>query len=175
MNYCPKNIPFGTFYNNTVHSSGINGLWIFPGYHPTVSGNCSDTNPSAAKFENYTSYSCQKGAEWIDSNSIQFRNMLSFDQSISSLEARLIHGNANPNTYYESTFYSDSNVGALIYNCTLIGNSDITSSSNNYSITPDALVLPWDRGLLVESVKFYNYPGIGTDAIRGPIIGGVCE
>ncbi len=31
INYCPKKIPFGVWSNNTVHSTGRFGLWIFPG------------------------------------------------------------------------------------------------------------------------------------------------
>jgi hypothetical protein len=34
--YCPKKIPFGKFYNNSAHSCGRFGVWIFPAYTPSV-------------------------------------------------------------------------------------------------------------------------------------------
>ena len=34
-NYCPKRQPLGRFFNNSAHSLGRFGLWIFPGYSPT--------------------------------------------------------------------------------------------------------------------------------------------
>ncbi len=73
LSYCPKKIPFGKFGNNSVHSTGRFGLWIFPGYTPTVSGGCNDIRPSVAQFNNFTSWSCDKGAENVNSNNIQFK------------------------------------------------------------------------------------------------------
>ena len=72
-NYCCKKIPFGIFSNNSVHSTGRFGLWIFPGYTPTVSGACYDNRPSAAQFTNFTAYGNDKGAESVHSNNIQFK------------------------------------------------------------------------------------------------------
>ncbi len=34
--YCPYMIPFGKFFNNTAHSTGIQGIWIFPKYLPVT-------------------------------------------------------------------------------------------------------------------------------------------
>ena len=171
LDYCPANMLFGKFFNNTVHSSGKFGLWIFPRYHPTASGSCSDTTPSPARFDTLITYLCNKGAEWVNSNNIQFRNMISYDQEASSIEARLIYHNKFPNTYFMSSFF-DPNVGPLISNCTLIGNTDSTST---YSNTAVGLILPWDRGLTLDNVKFYNFPNNGSLGIRGPVIGGVCR
>lgn len=63
----------GKFYNNSAHGCGRNGLWIFPGYHPTKTGGCWDSNIVPAVFENFYSYMCDKGAEWVMSNPLQFR------------------------------------------------------------------------------------------------------
>lgn len=63
--YCVKKQPFGKFYNNSVHSSGRFGLWIFPGYTPSPSGSCWDNNFGIAKFESLVSYRNDKGAEWV--------------------------------------------------------------------------------------------------------------
>ena len=166
FNYCPKNIPMGTFFNNTVHSSGRFGIWIFPGYHPTVSGSCRDKTPSPARFDTFITYLNEKGAEWVNANNIQFINFISYDNSLSGIETRRISGNSLPNTYYIPSFY-DHSVGPLISKCTIIGNSDSTSP---YSITESGLLVPWDRGLLIDSVKFYNFPSYGTRAIRSPSI-----
>ncbi|XP_048451560.1 fibrocystin-L-like [Rhincodon typus] len=38
---CPRNLPLGQFLNNTVHSQGWFGLWIFKTYHPQKGGQCN--------------------------------------------------------------------------------------------------------------------------------------
>ena len=64
-NYCVKKQPFGVFYNNSAHSIGRMGLWIFPGFTPTVNGGCSETTMTIAHFDDFTSYRCDIGAEWV--------------------------------------------------------------------------------------------------------------
>lgn len=71
--YCPKNIPFGRHHNNSVHSTGRFGLWIFPGYTPTATGACNDNVPGTATFTDFTAYSNDKGGENVHSTNIQFK------------------------------------------------------------------------------------------------------
>ena len=168
--YCPKNIPMGKFYNNSVHSNGRFGLWIFPGYHPTVSGSCTDTRPSAAVFNHLTSYLNTKGAEWVMANNIQFRNFVVFDQSVTGIETKTIVSNKLINTPYQMTFYDEA-IGPLIADTIIVGNSDPTASA---SISESGLVVAWDRGQLIKSVSFYNFPNSASRAIRGPFIDGTC-
>ena len=148
-----------TFFNNTVHSCGTYGLWINPGYNPW-----NWWNPTVAviKFENFICYSCQKGAQWDNSNYIQFRNMVMYDHAVTAIETNMIAYNQYPNSIAQYTFYNDS-LGPLIANSIIIGNSD---SSSNYSISESGIVVAWDRGLLLESVYFYNFPSEGSKAIR---------
>ena len=168
--YCPKNIPMGRFYNNSVHSNGRFGLWIFPGYHPTVSGACDDTRPSPAIFDTFHSYLNTKGAEWVMANPMQFKNFVVFDHSATGIEAKTIVSNKAENTLYKNTFFSNSS-GPLIQNTIVIGNSDSSSST---SISESGIVVAWDRGELLENVAFYNFPDSGSRAIRGPFIDGTC-
>ena len=163
--YCVKNIPMGKFYNNSVHSNGRFGLWIFPMYHPTVSGSCSDTRSAPAVFDTFYSYLNSKGAEWVESNPIQFKNFVVFDHSQTGIEAKTIIGNQDYNSNYKNTFYSSA--GPLIQNAIVIGNSD---SSSSQSVSESGIIVAWDRGELLENVSFYNFPSRNSRAIRGTTI-----
>ncbi|CAF3962866.1 unnamed protein product [Rotaria sp. Silwood2] len=77
-NYSPYTQPFGRFYNNSVHSSGRFGVWIYPQYSPTIYGNPS---PPQAVFDGIVSWKNRKGFEWVKSNAIQIRNAFAFDNN----------------------------------------------------------------------------------------------
>ena len=156
----------GTFYNNSVHSCGLFGLWIWPGYHPTVSGSCSDEKSRPAVFDNFYSYLNTKGAEWDEANPMQFKNFVVFDNSQTGIETKTIVGNENPNSIYQDIFYSNIN-GSLIQNALVIGNSD---SASLKSISESGIVIAWDRGQLLENISFFNFPSNDSRAIRGTTI-----
>ena len=168
--YCPKRIPLGKFYNNSVHSVGRFGIWIFPGYHPSVSGNCNDLNPAAAKFDTFTVYGADKGAEWVVSSSIQFNNFLVYDTVSSGIETKTMKNYESVNSYYSTSFYIES-TGSLVSNSVIIGNSDPTAIT---SITNKGLRIAWERGLLVKNVKFINFPDANSCAITPTEIHGRC-
>ncbi|CAF3361993.1 unnamed protein product [Rotaria sp. Silwood1] len=81
-NYSPYIQPFGRFYNNSVHSSGRFGVWIYPQYSPTINGNPS---PPQAVFDGIVSWKNSKGFEWVKSNAIQIRNALAFDNNYAGI------------------------------------------------------------------------------------------
>ena len=168
--YCPKNIPLGTFFNNSVHSNGRFGLWIFPEYHPKVTGACGDTTPKAAIFDTFYVYNVVKGAEWVMSYPMQFKNFVTFDNSETGLSA-FTNGAWKENNFYNTALYS-SIQGAVLENCIIIGNTDSTSPK---SISESGVVLAWDRGVLLSNVSFYNFPDSNSKAIRGPYIDGTCS
>jgi hypothetical protein len=97
-------IKFQLFYNR---------LWIFPGYTPTVTGNCSDKNPSAAKFDTFVSYANDKGAEWVESDTVQFNNFLVYDSTDTGIDTKSMKNHAAINSYNAPTFYSETS-GSLI-------------------------------------------------------------
>ena len=174
-NYCPKKIPLGRFYNNTIHSSGRIGLWIFPGYTPSIAGTCWDTRPIVAKFENFISYSNEKGCEWVFSNSIQFKNFIIYDQDHVGIEtkniidhSRIVTANSIPPL--SRTFYNEL-TGSAVLDSIIIGS---TNEQSNRSITDSGLVLAWDRGQLIKNITFVNFPSDWSHAMRGPQIIGTC-
>ncbi|CAF0814130.1 unnamed protein product, partial [Brachionus calyciflorus] len=171
QNYCPKKIPLGRFFNNSVHSSGRMGLWIFPGYTPTVSGACWDSRPKLARFESLTTYGNEKGCEWVFSNSVQLKNFLVFDEHGTGIETK---NNVHHNNFYYNirnlipTFYNES-TGTAVLDSVIVGNSNNAATK---SITTDGLVLAWDRGQLIKNVTFINFKS--GWALRGPEIIGTC-
>lgn len=74
--YCPRHVPLGEFSNNTVHSQGWFGLWLFQVYTPMESGLCSARTPTAARFYSLTTWNCEKGAEWVVGGAVQFHDFL---------------------------------------------------------------------------------------------------
>lgn len=167
--YCPRKIPFGMFFNNSVHSTGRFGLWIFPMYAPTISGACSDSRPSVAVFNNFVSWSNDKGAEFVEAASVQFRNFTIWDHYSEGIATKTMVGYQAPNSLYANTFYNE-NTGTVVADSIIIGNS--LGGTQSYTI--DGIVVPWDRGQLVKNVSFYNFPAASSRAMRCPIIAGRC-
>ena len=89
--------------------------------------------------------------------------MLVFDQMSEGIVGRRIMHSPQVNTHYASTFYNES-TGPLVADSVIIGN---TNNSDPYSITTSGLVLAWDRGQLLKSVYFYNFPDSSSWAIKG--------
>ena len=135
-----------------------------------MSGSCTDIQPSVAVFDHLTSYLNTKGAEWVMANNIQFRNFVVFDQAVTGIETKTIVSNKLINTPYQMTFYDEA-IGPLIADTIIVGNSDSSASA---SISESGLVVAWDRGQLIKSVSFYNFPDSASRAIRGPFIDGTC-
>ena len=161
--YCPINIPFGVFSNNSVHAVGRFGLWIFPTYIPTVSGGCQDRNPSVARFEYLTSYSNDLGAEFVMSNNIQFVGFKIWDQYSIGIVNKQMPSYQNPNTPYSSVFYNPS-VGTLISNSIVVGDSQGNQRNSQ------GIAFAWDRGSMLKNVSFFNFVGgyaLGATEIAG--------
>ena len=167
--YHPNLVSMGLFDNNTVHSTGRFGLWLFPGYTPTVNGWINgDMTPSLAVFTNFVSYSNDKGAEFDQSNNIQFKNFTIWDQYTTAIETQTIFGNQNTNSHYIPTFYNKV-LGPVVVDSVIIGNS-----MGSTSYTQIGIIVPWDRGELFSNISFYNFPDTSSTALRPPIIIGRC-
>lgn len=127
-NYCPYRRPFGRFFNNSVHSVGRFGVWIFPEYAPTVAGNCWADAPYQAVFDRLIAWRNSKGFEWVMASTIQIRNSIVFDNYDTGL--RCVTAINNQETYLpnlRATFYNES-TGSSVINSVVIGDSGISTS-----------------------------------------------
>ena len=60
---CPQNALLGEFFNNTAHSTGWYGLWIFEHYFPKVGGTCGSVVDEPAVFQNLVAWNCLRGGK----------------------------------------------------------------------------------------------------------------
>ena len=59
------------FKNNTAHSMGRYGLWIFPKFYPMEGGGCNAHVHKPAQFEYLTAWNCMRGAECVGCGSVR--------------------------------------------------------------------------------------------------------
>jgi hypothetical protein len=161
--YCPNKMPMGTFFNNSAHSCGQTGLWVYPSYTPKKQTyGCSYYEPpSPALFQKFTSYLNDKGAEWEQSSSVQFREFTVFDQATAGIITQTIRFAQDSNPWSYIALFNGS-LGAVVADSVIVGSSDLSSGFN----TPSGLEVAWDRGELIENVVFINFPNEGTQAMR---------
>ena len=137
-NFCPYRYPFGRFVNNSVHSVGRFGVWVFPEYSPTVSGSCSGDAPIQAVFDGLVSWRNNRGIEWVMSSSVQIKNTIVFDNADTGI--RCVTAINHQETYLpnlRTTFYNENN-GSSVINSIIIGDSGASSSA----------VVPGEGGLV---------------------------
>ncbi|KAF5901267.1 fibrocystin-L isoform X1, partial [Clarias magur] len=162
-NVCQKMVRLGEFYNNTAHSQGWFGLWIFQDFFPTRDGTCSSTIPQPAVFRKLTSWNNQKGAEWVNVGAVQFNDFLMVNNEVAGVETKRII------QQYVSGWGVDR--GAGILNSTIVGHVDELGLGGKYC-TSHGIVLPLDDGMSVLNTTFINFdrPGcavIGVTTIQG--------
>ncbi|XP_078395885.1 PKHD1 like 1, tandem duplicate 1 [Cetorhinus maximus] len=147
-NVCPRNVPLGQFRNNTVHSQGWIGLWVFEVYHPREGGQCNSRTSEPARFESLTSWNCEKGAEWVDGGALQFHNFVMVSNEKTGIETKAV-GRSYVSEWGEGR-------GALIKNATIVGHIEGLGFSSAYC-TSKGIALPLSEGLTLSSVRFVNF------------------
>nr|XP_034372677.1 fibrocystin-L [Arvicanthis niloticus] len=165
-NICQKRIPLGEFFNNTVHSQGWFGLWIFEEYFPMQTGSCTSSVPLPAVFNSLTVWNCQKGAEWVNGGALQFHNFVMVNNYEAGIETKRILA-----PYVGG--WGESN-GAVIKNAKIVGHLDELGMGSTFC-TSKGLVLPFSQGLTVSSVHFMNFDRHACVALGVTSITGVCN
>lgn len=158
---CQQRVPLGEFFNNTVHSQGWFGLWIFQEYFPVKKGSCDSTVPEPAQFNFLTTWNCEKGAEWVNVGAIHFNNFLMVNNEKAGIEMKRVF-----NSFVDGWGAN----GAMIKNATIAGYVDELSSD----CTSKGIILPFNEGLTVTSVKFMNFNHSSCAAIGVTSIAGKC-
>lgn len=122
---CPYRQPMGRFFNNSVHSVGRFGVWIFPEYLPTVEGTCGNWNPLQAVFDRLIAWNNQRGFEWVMSASVQVRNSIVFDNSDTGIRCVTAADHQNVNIpSLRATFYNE-NTGSSVIDSIIIGDTGV--------------------------------------------------
>uniref|UniRef100_A0A8D3BAM2 PKHD1 like 1, tandem duplicate 2 n=1 Tax=Scophthalmus maximus TaxID=52904 RepID=A0A8D3BAM2_SCOMX len=164
-NICQKKVPLGEFFNNTVHSQGWFGLWIFVDYFPMKSGGCRSSTPEPAVFRALTTWNCEKGAEWVNVGAVQFEGFVMVNNEKAGIEGKRIIANR------VSEFGRDG--GAAVTNGTIVGHVDELALGSSYC-THRGVITPFDDGMSVLDTKFLNFDRSSCAAIGVTKIDGTC-
>uniref|UniRef100_A0A3Q3JRM8 Polycystic kidney and hepatic disease 1 (autosomal recessive)-like 1 n=1 Tax=Monopterus albus TaxID=43700 RepID=A0A3Q3JRM8_MONAL len=162
---CPKRVPLGEFYNNTVHSQGRFGLWIFQEFFPVKNGECFSQTPEPAVFHSLTTWNCEKGAEWVNVGAVQFNNFIMVNNEKAGIEAKRIF------QWAVSGF--GENGGAAVSNTTIVGHADELGLGSDFC-TRRGVIMPFDDGMSVLNTKFLNFNRSSCTAIGVTSIDGTC-
>ncbi|KAG7219450.1 hypothetical protein INR49_009284 [Caranx melampygus] len=164
-NICQKRVPLGEFRNNTVHSQGWFGIWIFADFFPMKGGGCRSSTPEPAVFHTLTTWNCEKGAEWVNVGAIQFNGFVMVNNEKAGIEAKRIF------QWAVSGFGEDG--GALVSNSTMVGHVDELGLGQNHC-THLGVITPFDDGMSVLNTKFLNFDRDSCAAIGVTTIDGTC-
>ena len=143
---CPRRVPVLEFYNNTVHTQGWYGIWIFPIYYPHEGGSCNSRTSAPAEYYNLTAWNVERGAEAVEVGNVRFINFLISDATAAGLE-------------YQTSW--DDWGGPMIKDSVIIARSNISNGCTGAGVQ-----LPKSRHLTVDNVKFINFDREGCAAIR---------
>ncbi|XP_025757857.1 PKHD1 like 1, tandem duplicate 1 isoform X2 [Oreochromis niloticus] len=164
-NICQKRVPLGEFYNNTAHSQGWFGLWIFQEFFPMKNGGCQSSIPEPAVFRSLTTWNCEKGAEWVNVGAVQFNNFLMVNNEKAGIEAKRIF------QWAVKGFGEDG--GATVSNSTFVGHVDELGLGSDFC-THRGVILPFDDGMSVINSKFVNFNHSSCAAVGVTSIDGLC-
>uniref|UniRef100_A0A672GVH9 Polycystic kidney and hepatic disease 1 (autosomal recessive)-like 1 n=1 Tax=Salarias fasciatus TaxID=181472 RepID=A0A672GVH9_SALFA len=164
-NICQKKVPLGEFFNNTVHSQGWFGLWIFQDFLPMETGGCRAKIPKPAVFRSLTTWNCEKGAEWVNVGAVQFSDFVMVNNEKAGIEAKRILQS------FVDGYGEDG--GAAVSNSTIVGHVDELQLGSDYC-TQRGVILPFDDGMSVLNTKFIHFDRSPCAAIGVTKIDGTC-
>ena len=148
-NYCSNNVPLGVFRDNSAHTFGWYGLWVFSmaGYMPMdgtpENGYCDGNNFVPARYENFTAWRCERGAEVVFGGPLQFHDFKMLDNEKAGMEWVEVDGG-----------YGESGPGA--FNGLVVGHSLITEDEAE-ACTHEGVIGPKLWYLTVDGTEFYNF------------------
>ena len=140
---CPRHLPLEEFSDNTAHSFGWYGLWVFPSYYPRVGGGCRDEEHSPAVFKNFLSWSNDRGVEFAEGGSLQLNNSIMLDNNLAGVEVTELDAVWGEN-------------GPLIQNTLIVAHSEVTAADPSFC-TLAGIRTPRTYFLTVSDVTFVNF------------------
>ena len=148
---CPRKQRVLEFSNNTAHSFGWYGLWVFRQYFPTTSGECNDNKHAPSHFDGFLAWRNDRGVEFAEIGALQLRDSVMMDNTLAGVEITEIE-----------SIWSEEN-GPLISNSLIVGHSSISSSD---FCTESGIKTPKSYYLTVSGVTFVNFDRSGCYPIQ---------
>ncbi|CAL1525941.1 unnamed protein product, partial [Lymnaea stagnalis] len=162
VNICPQAAPLKEYRNNTAHSLGWFGLWVFEKYVPRKGGSCNESEEhQAAKFYSLTAWNCDKGAEGVHIGAVQFHDFVLVNNEKAGFEGKLVVG--KPPQY-------DADNGPGIFDSVIVAHYEDKLAGTS---TLGGVVVPYMTGFLIQGVKFYNFNKV-CEILSWTRIAGVC-
>ena len=150
--FCPYKVPFDEFHNNTAHSMGWYGFWIFGqsnhvSYDPHTGtlekGYCNGYR-TQARLGSFTTWNNKRGFEIVSGANIRLENQTHMDHDFSAYEIFKAKGPGGPG-------------GAGIFNSLIVGHSEVSDLTGKQDkVTPAGIHLP-PQGYTLENISFYNF------------------
>ena len=152
-NYCPNRVPFDEFHNNTAHSMGWYGFWIFgQSNHATYDPHSGDTahgycngKSIQTRIGSFTTWNNKRGFEIVSGANIRLENQVHMDHDFAGYEIFTAKGP-----------YGDDGPG--IFDSIIVGHSqisDLTEGKSN-ACTPGGIHVT-DSGYTIKNVQFHNF------------------
>ena len=151
---CPRKQRVEEFADNTAHSFGWYGLWVFEFYYPTRTGECSDNEPAPSYFDRFLAWRNDRGVEFSDVGSLQLRDSIMMDNRLAGVEY----------TDLSNTEWGEQ--GPFINNTLIVGHSDITQGDDSFSCTEAGIRTPHSYYLTVSGVTFANFDRPGCYPVQ---------
>ena len=148
-NYCSNNVPLGVFRDNSAHTFGWYGIWVFSmaGYLPMdgtpEGGYCDGSSFVPAKYENFLAWRCERGAEVVFGGPLQFHDFKMLDNEKAGMEFVEVDGGYGEN-------------GPGTFNGIVVGHSEITADEAE-ACTHEGIIGPKLWYLTVNGTEFYNF------------------
>ena len=133
----PQKAPMGEFFNNTAHSLGQYGLWIFEEYYPEL---------EPAVFDTLIAWNNLRGAEWVKCGPLQFVNFIVANNDLAGIDMLFNTDNA-PKYSTEGSMVKDAVISAH------------HQHQDHPPATRAGLVLPFDQGFIADGIDFINFDG----------------
>ncbi|XP_060573258.1 fibrocystin-L-like isoform X2 [Ruditapes philippinarum] len=159
---CPIKTPLGVFSNNSAHSFGWFGLWIFPDYFPQKDS-CIASDAEPAVFDGLYAWNCDKGAEAVNSGALQFKNFILVQNKLAGYEGKIV---------LNAPLYTDE--APMIEDSLIVGLTTVIPHVEQ-GCTRGGLIFPYGAGFKAKNVRFVNFASNNCATLRMTRIDGTCS
>uniref|UniRef100_UPI00193AC945 fibrocystin-L-like n=1 Tax=Styela clava TaxID=7725 RepID=UPI00193AC945 len=87
---CPRKVALGSFSNNTAHSQGWFGVWIFQEFTPKSGSCCWCDQNEIAVLTGLEVWNCEKGAEFVQTGSVKISDSKFYNNDKAGVEVKMM-------------------------------------------------------------------------------------